>query len=94
MQVTSYTFKSPYPQAVQVGQPDPASTKKEDETEASTVIEKQKPSPSQGKISPTLDSGITISLSALEAGNSQSNVSEFKSLANVTQAQKAYSQEN
>ena len=92
MQVSSYTFKSPYPQAVQVGQPDPASTKKEDQTQSSSIIENKKTVPAQGKVSPTLDSGISISLSALQSGNSQNGVSEFKSLVNVNQAQQAYTQ--
>lgn len=94
MQVSSYTFKSPYPQAVQVGQPDPSSAKKEDQTQTPSIVENQKPVVSEGKVSPTLDSGVTISLSALQSGNSQSSVSEFKSLVSVNQGQKAYSQQN
>ncbi|MBV5335267.1 MAG: hypothetical protein JZU49_05620 [Sulfuricurvum sp.] len=94
MQVSSYTFKSPYPQAVQVGQPDPSSAKKEEQTQTPSIVENQKPVVSQGKVSPTLDSGVTISLSALQSGNSQSSVSEFKSLVSVNQGQKAYSKEN
>jgi hypothetical protein len=94
MQVSSYTFKSPYPQAVQVGQPDPSSAKKEDQTQTPSIVENQKPVVAQGKVSPTLDSGVTIPLSALQSGNSQSSVSEFKSLVSVNQGQKAYSQQN
>lgn len=92
MQVSSYTFKSPYPQAVQVGQPDPASAKQEDQKQAPATIENKKAGLAQGKVSPTLDSGVTISLSALQSGNSQNGVSEFKSLVNVNQAQQAYTQ--
>lgn len=94
MQVSSYTFKSPYPQAVQVGQPDLTSAKKEEPTQVPSIAENKKTVLSEGKVSPTLDSGVTISLSALESGKSQSSVSEFKSLISVNQAQKAYSQEN
>jgi hypothetical protein len=94
MQVSSYTFKSPYPQAVQVGQPDPSSVKNEDQTQTPSILENQKPVVAQGKVSPTLDSGVSISVSALQNGNSQSSVSEFKSLVSVNQAQKAYSEKN
>ncbi|HEX5328673.1 hypothetical protein [Sulfuricurvum sp.] len=94
MQVSSYTFKSPYPQAVQVGQPDPSSVKKEEQTQTPTLLENQKPVAGQGKVNPTLDSGVSISVSALQSGNSQSSVSEFKSLVSINQGQKAYSQEN
>ncbi|WP_295054865.1 hypothetical protein [Sulfuricurvum sp.] len=94
MQVSSYTFKSPYPQAVQVGQPDLTSAKKEEPTQTPSMTENKKTVLSEGKVSPTLDSGVTISLSALESGKSQSSVSEFKLLTSVNQAQKAYSQEN
>jgi hypothetical protein len=93
MQVSSYTFKSPYPQAVQVGQPDPVSAKQESQTQQDPALSADKKSTlAQGKVSPTLDSGITVSLSTLQSGNSQSGVSEFKSLVNVNQAQQAYSQ--
>lgn len=92
MQVSSYTFKSPYPQAVQVGLPDPTSAKKEDQTQAPAVSENKKTVLAEGKVSPTLDSGISISLSTLQSANAQSSVSEFKSLVNVNQAQQAYSQ--
>lgn len=92
MQVSSYTFQSPYPQPFQVGRPDPASVKKEDTTTQNPVVaESQKATGSEAKIKPTLDSGISVSLSTLEAGNSQKSVSEFKSLTTVNQAQKAYS---
>lgn len=94
MQVTSYTFQTPYPQQVQVGRPDPASTKEEDKVQNPAVAESQKKESSEGKIKPTLNSGITVSLGALEAGNSQKSVSEFKSLVSINQGQKAYAQEN
>lgn len=92
MQVSSYTFKSPYPQAVQVGQPDVASAKQEDQTSSATIVENKKPVLAEGKVSPTSDSGLSVSLTALQNGNSQSSVSEFKSLVNVNQAQQAYTQ--
>ena len=92
MQVTSYTFKSPYPQAIQIGQPDPSSAKKEDSSQSAPALENQKSTVSEGKVNPTSGSGITISLSALQSGNSQSGVSEFKALVNVNQGQKAYSE--
>lgn len=92
MQVTSYTFKSPYPQAIQIGQPDPSSIKQEEQSQNTPALESQKPSVSEGNINPTRGSGITISLSALQRGNSQSGVSEFKALVNVNQGQKAYSE--
>lgn len=92
MQVTSYTFKSPYPQAIQIGQPDPSSIKKEEPSQNAPVLVNQKPSVSEGNINLTAGSGITISLSALQSGNSQSGVSEFKALVNVNQGQKAYSE--
>lgn len=91
MQVSSYTFQTPYPQPFQVGRPDPASAKKEDNTQNPAMTEDQKISGSEAKIKPTLDSGISVSLSTLEAGRSQKGVSEFKSLSVVNQAQKAYS---
>lgn len=91
MQVASYTFQSPYPQPFQVGRPDPASVKKEDTSQNPAVTDNQKSTGGEAKIKPTLDSGISVSLSALEAGNSQKSVSEFKSLTTVNQAQKAYS---
>jgi hypothetical protein len=91
MQISSYTFQSPYPQAVQVGRPDQTSAKQQSQTQDTAIVENQKPTLSQGKVSPTSGSGITISLSALQSGNSQSSVSEFKSLVSVNQAQKAYS---
>ncbi|ADR33449.1 hypothetical protein Sulku_0783 [Sulfuricurvum kujiense DSM 16994] len=91
MQVTSYTFQTPYPQPFQVGRPDPASTKKEDSTQNTGAVENQKVSVGEAKIKPTLDSGIYVSLSTLESGSSQKGVSEFKSLSSVNQAQKAYS---
>lgn len=91
MQVTSYTFQTPYPQPFQVGRPDPSSMKKEDSTQNPGVTESQKNVTGDAQIKPTLHSGITVSLSALEAGSSQQSVSEFKSLSTVTQAQKAYS---
>lgn len=92
MQVTSYTFKSPYPQAIQIGQPDPSSAKKEDSSQSAPALENQKSSVSEGKVNPTSGSGITISLSTLQSGNSQSGVSEFKALVNANQGQKAYSE--
>jgi hypothetical protein len=91
MQVTSYTFQTPYPQAVQIGRPDPASVKKEDNTQNPAVTESQNVSGGEAKIKPTLDSGISVSLSTLESGSAQKSVSEFKSLTTVNQAQKAYS---
>ncbi|MDD2829321.1 MAG: hypothetical protein PHW18_07070 [Sulfuricurvum sp.] len=94
MQVSSYTFKSPYPQAIQIGQPDPNSTTKEDQAQSPLAMQNEKNKSSDAKVNPTLDSGVTISLSALQSGNSQSGVSEFKSLVNVNQAQKAYTQQN
>ncbi len=94
MQVSLYTFKSPYPQAVQVGQPDASSAKQESQSEEPVVTADKKSTVTEGKVNPTLDSGITISLSGLESGNSQSGVSEFKSLVSVNQGQKAYTQEN
>ena len=42
MQVTSYTFQTPYPQPFQVGRPDPSSMKKEDSTQNPGVTESQK----------------------------------------------------
>lgn len=92
MQVTSYMFKSPYPQAIQIGQPDPSSIKKEEKPQNAPILENQKLSVSEGNINPTARSGITISLSVLQSGNSQSGVSEFKALVNVNQGQKAYSE--
>jgi hypothetical protein len=92
MQVSSYTFKSPYPQAVQVGQPDPSSAKKEEAAQNEVIEEKPRNTSVEGKVKPTLDSGITISVSALKSGNSQESVSEFKALNNLSQAQKAYVQ--
>lgn len=92
MQVTSYMFKSPYPQAIQIGQPDPSSIKKEEKPQNAPILENQKPSVSEGNINPSAGSSITISLSALQSGNSQSGVSEFKALVNVNQGQKAYSE--
>jgi hypothetical protein len=94
MQVSSYTFQSPYPESVQIGRPDPTSSKKEDQPQELSVSENKKNTLFQAKINPTLDSGITISMSTLQSGNSQNSVSEFKSLVNVNQAQKAYSQQN
>lgn len=91
MQVTSYTFQTPYPQPFQVGRPDPGSVKKEDNTQNPAVTESQKVSGGEAKVKPTLDSGIFVSLSTLESGNAQKSVSEFKSLSVVNQAQKAYS---
>jgi hypothetical protein len=92
MQVTSYTFKSPYPQAIQIGQPDPGSAKQEDSSQGTPALENQKSIVSEGKVNPTSGSGIAISLSALQSGNSRSGVSEFKALVNVNQGQKAYSE--
>lgn len=95
MQVTSYTFRTPYPQHVQVGLPDPASIKEEDKVQNPVVAaESQNKESSEGKIKPTLNSGIVVSLGALEAGNSQKSVSEFKSLVSIDQGKKAYAQEN
>jgi hypothetical protein len=94
MQVNSYVFKSPYPQAVQVGQRDPSSEKKEDQSQALSTVENQKRPVSEGKVNPTLNSGITVSVSALQSGNAQNSVSEFKSLMSINQGQKVYSQES
>ena len=92
MQVSSYTFKSPYPQAVQIGQPDPSSMKKEEPSQNTATLENQKSSANVGKVNPTSGSGITISLSTLQSGNAQSGVADFKALVNVNQGQKAYSE--
>jgi hypothetical protein len=56
------------------------------------ALENQKSIVSEGKVNPTSGSGIAISLSALQSGNSRSGVSEFKALVNVNQGQKAYSE--
>ena len=91
MQVTSYTFQTPYPQPFKVGRPDPSSVKEEGNAQNPALTESQKTSAGEAHIKPTLNAGISVSLSDLESGNSLQSVSEFKSLSIANQAQKAYS---
>lgn len=93
MQVNSYIFQSPYSQAVQIGQPDPASAKKEDKPSVAPLMsDTSKNVASQGKISSLVGSSVSVPLSTVQSASSQSSVSEFKSLISVTQAQKVYMQ--
>lgn len=93
MQVNSYIFQSPYSQAVQVGQPDPTSVKKEEKPSVAPVMsDTSKSVASQGKISSLVGSSVSVPLTTVQSASTQSSVSEFKSLISVTQAQKVYTQ--
>lgn len=94
MQVSSYIFQSPYSQPVQIGQPDPTSVKKEEKPQVSPIVNDaaKTTAPQEGKISSLVGSSVSIPLSTLQSTNTQSSVSEFKSLSSVTQAQKVYTQ--
>ena len=93
MNVSSYIFQSPYSQPFQVGRPDPSSSKTEEKREENTILEPQKQSNlADGKLKPTMGEGVNISLSVLQSANEQRGVSEFKSLVNVNQGLKAYSE--
>lgn len=93
MQISSYTFQSPYPQPFQVGRPDPASAKKEEGSEPLADPNKERAA-QDAKIAPTkeTESKITVSIGALTEGNNQSSVAAFKSLSTSVQGQKAYAQ--
>lgn len=93
MQVSSYIFQSPYSQPVQIGQPDPASVKKEDASAAPAAVKvTSKTLPQETKVRSLAGSDVSISLNTLQAGNAQSSVSAFKSLSVAAQAVKVYSQ--
>ncbi|MDO9208423.1 MAG: hypothetical protein Q7T91_09235 [Sulfuricurvum sp.] len=91
MQINSYVFQSPYSQPVQVGHLVSSKADTQQQSQESPVVENKKASLTEGKIAPTLGAGITVSVGTVAEGNAQSDVSAFKSLVAVTQAQKAYS---
>ncbi|EDZ63358.1 hypothetical protein SMGD1_1120 [Sulfurimonas gotlandica GD1] len=74
MNVTSYTFQSPYPNAVQVGRPDPSSKQESSAPDTGTEIIKgtntslAKAESFQAtqiqEVKPTVDSGSTIDVYA------------------------------
>ena len=92
MNVNSYIFQSPYSSPVQVGRPDPAAKKDESQSMQKNIatqsLQKEK-LPVESSVKPTLNSGVSINLTAL-GGNAQTTVAGFKSLSAVNQAQKAY----
>lgn len=74
MNVTSYTFQSPYPSQVQVGRPDPSSQKADTSSQGSMeLMTNTNPSISDAKsfqatqtseVKPTVDSGNTLDIYA------------------------------
>lgn len=98
MQISSYTFQSPYPQPFQVGRPDPASSK-QDDSDVSPPNSNQERQPSEAKLSPTKEvkgikeTQISTSIGALADGNAQNGVAAFKALSTSIQGQKAYAKE-
>lgn len=92
MQISSYTYQSPYPQPFQIGQPVLATAKNGDQSQNPVSNETVKKVPSEGKASSLTGTTVSIPLGTLESGKAQSSVSEFKSLSTVNQAQQVYSQ--
>ena len=97
MQISSYTFQSPYPQPFQVGRPDPSSAKQE-ETSKNIDNSSKEPQKTEAKVAPTKastkESVVKVSIGTLIEGSAQSSVAEFKSLSVSIQGQKAYAQES
>lgn len=91
MQISSYTFQSPYPQPFQVGRLDPSS-RKEDESPGSIEDPQKKFQLSEAKVSLTKETKMNVSVAALLDGNALNGVAVFKSLSTSIQGQKAYAE--
>ncbi|MDD5158435.1 MAG: hypothetical protein PHI47_00155 [Sulfuricurvum sp.] len=91
MRVNSYLFQSPYSQPVQVGRPDPmAKEQKVELTSQNPVQELKSTVPEQAKIKPTLDSGVSINITALAGSEGQKAVDTFNNANIKVQAQSTY----
>lgn len=91
MTVTSYLFQSPYSQPVQVGRPDPLAKEQKIESASQNPVQEVKSTaPEQAKVKPTLDTGVTINLTALAGSNGQKAADTFKTINTKVQAQSVY----
>ncbi len=80
MQISSYTFQSPYPQAVQVGRPDP-STAKEEEKPSEILENKDEMQTIEAKVSATKESDVNTLVDPLPQEKKPSSKEQFNSLS-------------
>ncbi len=90
MTVSSYLFQSPYSQPVQMGRPDPMAKEQKVDTSQNPVQDVKSTAPEQVKLKQTLDTGATISVTALAGSEGQKAADTFKTVNTKIQAQSAY----
>ncbi|MEA3372676.1 MAG: hypothetical protein U9Q62_03180 [Campylobacterota bacterium] len=95
MNVTSYTFQSPYPHQVQIGRPDPQSQQQEQQTEAVNNLASVESRPTQPEADAYIaqaTGGASVNVANVSTDMGVSSALEsFTSTNNQAQAVTAYS---